>query len=102
MSLTNMQKRYIWLAGIFPHHVIVQGRGKRGDKVLYYAIEDEFLYLFGYSNPLHWLCNRGLFRRLQDGRAHALTEAGEKEFSKMVLRGYGEKVASLVKEAKLG
>ena len=66
-NLTEVQKAYVWLAGSFPNRVVRQGRGVRGRPV-YYAFEgEEVLFLFGYSNPLYWLENRGLFKKLQDG-----------------------------------
>lgn len=92
MTLTLMQKRYIWLAGSYPDRVVEQGQGKRS-KELYYALDDEDegrLVIFGYSHPLYFMEGK-LFRKLQDGRSWALTEAGDKEFQKLLLEGFGDK-----------
>ena len=95
-----MQKRYIWLAGSYPLLVVKQGRGYRGLPLLYGISEDE-LYLFGYSNPLYWLENRGLFKKLQDGESYALTEAGDREFGRLLLSGFGGRQADTMKLSKL-
>jgi len=101
-NLTDMQKRYIWLAGSYTHAVVQQGHGVRGVP-LYYAFSDDLrtLVLFGYSNPLYWLENRGLFKKLQDGRSYDLTEAGQKEYARLVAAGFGQRQGDSMKEAKL-
>lgn len=89
--LTLMQKRYVWLAGSYPNHVVEQGQGKRS-KDLYYALDEDEdrLVIFGYSYPLYFMEGK-LFRKLQDGRSWTLTEAGEQEFQKLLLEGFGDK-----------
>lgn len=90
MQLSDMQKKYIWLAGSFPNHLVEQGRGKRTPKLLY-AIDDNgpdnILVIFGYSSPLKWLAHRGLFRSLQDPRYYTLTEAGQAAFERLLIPG---------------
>lgn len=86
MSLTKMQKRYIWLAGSYPTLAVVQGRGKRTAK-LWYAVTDDELVLFGYSNPMLWLCQRDLFRPLQARNHFTLTGAGEMIFEQLKASG---------------
>ena len=90
-SLTARQKQYIWLMGSHPDKVAVQGRGYR-TKDLNYGIDeaDNELIIFGYSEPFLWLRNRGLVRRLANHpKGHVLTEAGEAEFGKLLLSGFG-------------
>lgn len=97
-----MQKRYIWLAGSYPGTVVQQGRGNRGLPLYYAFSEDErTLFLFGYSNPLYWLENRGLFKKLQDGMSYDLTEEGMNVFLRLTLSGYGFDQKTKVKEVKL-
>ncbi len=100
-NLTDMQKRYIWLAGSYPQSVIQQGHGVRGLPLYFAFDEDRTLFLFGYSNPLYWLENRGLFKKLQDEKSYALTEEGERVFASMVLSDWGARHSETFKEAKL-
>jgi len=88
VSLTDMQKRYIWLMGSFPGKVMVQGRGYRTAKTMW-RDDGEELVIFGYSNPPEWLERRGLIRSLQAPRTYTLTDAGEAEFKRMLARGDG-------------
>lgn len=88
VQLTDMQKRYIWLMGSYPQHVVEQGRGYR-TKALMYGFRDDTLFIFGYSMPLYFLEGRGLTRKLQDGRHHVLTDAGEAAFGELLTSGYG-------------
>lgn len=99
MSLTQRQKQYIWLMGSHPEKLAVQGRGYRGAELLYGFDEDE-LIIFGYSNPLMWLRNRGLVRQLANNfRAHVLTDEGERVFQKLLLDGFGLKAP--IREVKV-
>lgn len=86
--LTDMQKKYLWLMGSYPDLIMVQGRGKRTPKLLY-AIRDDELIIFGYSQPPYWLENRGLIRKLQMPNAYDLTEDGEIRFKSMLAKGEG-------------
>src|SRR6478736_9717116 len=83
MSLSPMQKKYIWLAGSFPARVVEQGRGKRTRKLLYALDGDDTLVIFGYSSPLKWLVLRDLFRELQEPGKYVLTGAGEQVFEQL-------------------
>lgn len=100
MSLTLMQKRYIWLAGSHPDKVVVQGRGKRSRKLLY-GIEGDELVLFGYSNPMTWLVARDLFRPLQASNAFTLSGAGEDIFLRLQLDGEGLKITEVIEEVRV-
>lgn len=86
--LTKMQRRYVWLAGSFPHLTVAQGRGRRTIRTLYGIDESASeLHLFGYGTPLFFLSNKGLFKKLQDWRLYALTDNGEAEFRKLLAGG---------------
>lgn len=88
MSLSPMQKKYIWLAGSYPTRIAEQGRGRRTPKLRYALTDDgERLVLFGYSNPMEWLVHRGLFRPLQERHTYALTGAGEAVFEQLKVNG---------------
>ena len=100
MSLTLMQKRYIWLAGSHPDKIVVQGRGKRTRKLLY-AIDGEELVLFGYSNPMQWLVHRDLFRPLQAYSTFTLTGAGEDIFLRMQTNGDAWTIKDQVEECRV-
>lgn len=101
MSLTPRQKQYIWLMGSFPFHVAIQGRGVRSQKLIYALKEDE-LYIFGYSTPFLWLENRGLVRKLANhSRVYVLTENGEKEFRKLLVKGAGLDINRHIREGQL-
>lgn len=101
MRLTPMQEAYLWLAGAYPDRVVYQGRGKRGPRLLYALNVPGELHIFGYSNPLGTLVKRGLFRRLQDGRACDLTEAGQTEFQRMLVAGLGMQLNKKIREVKV-
>lgn len=91
MTLTTMQKQYIWLAGSHSDMVVQQGQGKRSKTLLYGIDEAEgTLIIFGYSNPLYFMKDR-FFRQLQDFRSYVLTDAGQAEFNKLLLVGFGDK-----------
>lgn len=98
--LTGLQKRYIWLAGQHPGCVVQQGRGVRGLPT-YYAFDGDVLFLFGYSAPLHHMKARGIFRQLQDGRSHVLTEKGESMFQQLLRSSYGDTAERETKLAKV-
>lgn len=99
-NLSDMQKRYIWLAGSFPDRVLVQGRGKRSPRLLYALNIPEEIVVFGYSNPMLWLVNRGLFRRLQARNMYAMTDEGEAIFRKMHASGAGERINAGIREVQ--
>lgn len=84
MNLTDMQKRYLWLAGSYPDRVFVQGRGRRSRKLLYALNIPDEIVVFGYSNPMIWLVRRGLFRALQAFNTYTLTVEGEAEFGRLL------------------
>lgn len=89
MSLTPRQHQYIWLIGSHPQLIAVQGRGKRTRELLY-GIDDGELVIFGYSEPFLWLDNRGLTRKVANHpRGRVLTDAGEKEYQRLLLNGFG-------------
>lgn len=100
MSLTLMQKRYIWLAGSHPDKIVVQGRGKRTQKLLY-ALDGEELVLFGYSDPLQWLVERDLFSPLQAPNTFTLTGAGEDIFLRMQINGDAWTIRDQVEECRV-
>ena len=88
MTLTTMQKRYIWLAGSYPARTIEQGRGVRAGSRLKYALDgDDNLVVFGYSNPMYFLQGRDLFRPLQERNKFTLTGAGEMIFEQLHAAG---------------
>lgn len=101
-SITNMQKRYIWLAGSYSKLVLVQGRGYRSMPTKY-GIDEEMgqLVVFGYSNPPEFLERRGIFRKLQMLTCYVLTEKGEGLFRQLLVNGAGTKLNKEVKEVKL-
>lgn len=88
MSLTRMQKRYLWLAGSHPKHVLAQGRGYRSIRTMY-NVGDDTVYVFGYGTPLFYLCIRGLFRQLQSGNQYVLTELGKKAYHRLLTNHEG-------------
>ncbi len=99
--LTARQQQYIWLVGSHPELVATQGRGYRG-RELRYGIDDGELVIFGYSTPFLWLKNGGLVRTLANNpRGYVLTDAGEKEFQRLLLNGFGAKVADILREVKV-
>ena len=101
MNLTDMQKRYVWLAGSFPDRTLVQGRGKRSPKLLYALNVPEEIVVFGYSNPMLWLVQRGLFRGLQARNNYTLTEAGEKVFRDLLASGAGLRLNAQIRETQV-
>lgn len=88
-NLTDMQKRYIWLAGSFPQRNVAQGRGRRSKELLYALHGEDELVIFGYSNPPEWLAHRGLFRALQARNHYTLTDEGEKVFRELLVGQFG-------------
>ena len=72
------------------------------EKRLMYAINDdsEELVLFGYQNPLHFLEERGFFRRQQSG-AFTLTDLGDAAFKEMLVRGAGADLNEQVIQVRL-
>lgn len=98
--LTDMQKRYIWLAGSFPDLLVEQGQGRRRPP-LWYALTEDAVVIFGYSDPLYFLEHRGFFRRAQDRRFYILTEKGEDVFRKMLVVGDGAWPNKEVREVRL-
>lgn len=101
MNLTDMQRRYVWLAGSFPDRVFVQGRGKRSPKLLYALNSPEEIVVFGYSNPMLWLVNRGLFRKLQAHNTYTLTDEGEAEFKRLHATGAGLRINASIRETQV-
>ncbi len=100
-SLTQMQKRYVWLAGAFPALVVVQGRGYRQLRTMYNVDPDAGeLTIFGYGDPLYFLVGRGLFRKLQMPGTYTLTDEGEEQFKKMLIRGDGGRLNDEVREVR--
>lgn len=99
-DLTEVQQCYVWLIGSYPNLVAKQGRGYRG-RPIRYAVDGETLYLFGYSNPIYWLLNRGLVRKMQDASLYELTDAGREVFQRLLVSGFGFKAAKLLRKAKL-
>lgn len=102
-QLTPMQQRYIWIAGSFPALIVAQGRGRRGDGRLRYAIDEEAgrVVIFGYQDPIFYLINRGFFRRLQELNTYALTDEGNAAFRKMLLDGAGARLNKEIHEVRL-
>ena len=98
--LTLRQQQYLWLAGSFPDKIVVQGKGYRAEKLMYGIREDE-LIIFGYSDPLYWLSNRGLVRKLANARAYVLTEAGEDAFRRLLVGGAGLKLNAGVRQVEV-
>lgn len=89
-KLSEMQRRYIWLAGSYPSRVLIQGRGKRTPKLLYALSGDDLLFVFGYSYPALFLARRGLLRLAganHSAHAYVLTEAGEDAFNRLLGNG---------------
>lgn len=101
MNLTDMQKRYLWLAGSYPNRVLVQGRGRRSPRLLYALNIPEEVVVFGYSNPMMWLVQRGLFRALQAHNTYTLTEEGEAEFRRLLASGAGLRLNAQIKETRV-
>lgn len=102
MTLTDRQQQYIWLMGSYPSFTVEQGRGYRTKKMMYgFDHENKVLYIFGYSNPLYFLTNRGLTRQLQDMRRYTLTDTGEAEFRKLVLCQAGLRLNKAIIEVEL-
>lgn len=101
MNLTDMQKRYLWLAGSFPDRVLVQGRGKRSPKLLYAINIPDEIVVFGYSNPMMWLVQRGLFRKLQANNTYTLTDEGEAEFRRLLASGAGLRLNPMLRETRV-
>ena len=99
-NLSDMQRRYIWLAGSFHDRVLVQGRGRRSPKLLYAIHRPEELVVFGYSSPMLWLTRRGIFRPLQARNTYTLTEFGESIFARMVASGAGLKLNQQIRETE--
>lgn len=95
--LSDRQKQYIWLLGSFPDKIAVQGRGYRTSKLMW-GIKDDELVIFGYSDPFLWLKNRGLVRKLDNANAYVLTEAGERAFTDMHVRGAGLAINRQIRE----
>lgn len=98
--LTLRQQQYLWLAGSYPDKIMVQGKGYRSEKLMYGIREDE-LIIFGYSDPLHWLCNRGLVRKMGNARAYVLTDAGEDAFRRLLIAGAGLKLNAGIREVQV-
>lgn len=98
--LTDMQARYVWLAGAYPDRVLVQGRGKRSPRLLYALNRPDEIVVFGYSNPMISLVNRGFFRALQARNTYALSEKGEAEFQRMLTAGAGLRLNAQIRETR--
>jgi hypothetical protein len=54
-----------------------------------YALSDDELVIFGYSNPPYFMEIRGLMRRGQAPHSWVLTDAGEAEYQRMLANGDG-------------
>lgn len=98
--LTLRQRQYLWLAGSHPDKIVVQGKGYR-TKELMYGIEDDKLIIFGYSDPLFWLSNRGLVRKLGNARAYVLTDAGENAYRMLLVRGAGLELNRAIRQVEV-
>tara|TARA_R110002167_G_scaffold12963_6_gene54897 strand:+ start:6862 stop:7200 length:339 start_codon:yes stop_codon:yes gene_type:complete len=100
-KLTDMQKRYIWLAGSRPELLLVQGRGYR-TRQTQYAIDLDAgeLIVFGYSNPCYFMEGR-FFRRGQAPRSYILTDDGESAFNHLLRTGQGLRLNQQVRECQL-
>lgn len=96
-KLTDMQARYLWLMGSYPSLIMIQGRGYRTERLMY-AIRDDELIIFGYSNPAFWLSSRGLIKPLQAPNSYALTDEGTRVFTELVARGVGMKLNKQIRE----
>lgn len=100
MSLTERQKQYIWLAGSYPDRILEQGRGIRGRRLAYALNLPDKIVVFGYGNPMIWLVNRGLFRKLQARNCYTLTDQGETVFQKLVLSQAGLRLNAGIRETQ--
>lgn len=99
MRLTDMQKRYVWLAGSYPALLLVQGRGYRTPQTMY-RIDEEAgeLTIFGYSNPCYFLEGRGIVRKGQAPHSYNLTEDGERLFQQLLVSGAGEAINRQIRQ----
>lgn len=99
-NLSDMQKKYVWLAGSYPSRVLTQGRGRRSPRLLYALNLPDEIVVFGYSNPMIWLVNRGLFRKLQGHQMYTLTDEGEACFRRLLVSGAGMKINDGIEEVR--
>ena len=101
LPMTDMQKRYVWLAGSYPQLLLRQGRGYRTRQTKYAIDEDAGeLVVFGYSNPLYFMEGRH-FRRSQAPHCYVLTDAGEYAFKHLLATGAGLKINHQIRETRL-
>lgn len=100
-KLTDMQKRYIWLAGSYPELLLIQGRGYRTKKTLYAINRDAGeLVVFGYSNPCYFMEGR-YFRKGQAPGSYILTDLGEDTFKRLLASGAGLDINRQIAEGRL-
>ena len=83
-ELSDMQKAYIWLAGM--HGGIRQAQGIRGGRLKYGIIGTD-VFVFGYASPASFLEKRGFLTGNIDG-SYSLTAQGQQAFSIMSKQGY--------------
>lgn len=99
-KLTDMQKRYIWLAGSYSELILIQGRGYRTRQTKYAVDEDAGeLIVFGYSNPCYFMEGR-FFRKGQAPNSYILTEQGEDAYRRLLASGAGGKINEQIRKVQ--
>lgn len=90
MNLSEMQKRYIWLMGSFPKLQMFQGQGirlwRKTQGRLCYAVTEDELFIFGYSNPPYFMVGKWLDKG-QAPNSYNLNKAGQDAFNAMLASG---------------
>jgi hypothetical protein len=101
-SLTDMQRRYIWLAGSHPGRKIIQGRGERFAITTLYGLHgNDEIVIWGFSDPARHLVGRGLFRKLDAPNTYAMTEVGRGLYLRMMADGEGVELNRQVRQVKV-